>query len=881
LAEERVSIGSAPLEPKVISHYEILTRLGEGGMGVVYQARDRDLGRYVALKFLPPELAGSAERAARFRQEARAISALNHPRIATIYGIESSSEVEFLVLEYLPGGTLRDRVAQAQESGTPIPLRDAVEWTIGIAEGLEHAHRHGIIHRDVKPSNVLFTEEGGIKIADFGLAKAAARVAAAVGEPLTDPRHTVGTPGYMAPEQAIGGEADERSDIFAAGVVLFELIAGQRPFQGSSTPAVLYEIVHKPPPTLGRFRPEVPERLEAIVRKAIEKEPSKRYSSAADFAAELRRIYGSGDATPRTLEETATLLRETPQRRNWTRFAAAAVLAGVLAAAALPAARHRVEAWLRGAPMPAEKRIAVLAFTNVGEDPANQALADGLLEVVSSALTRLEQFQGALVVVPASDVRTEKVAGARDASRLLNANLVITGSVQRKGPERVQVMINLVDTRTVAQLHTEMIEASLVDVSALQDGAVEKVARMLQLALAPAAAQGLKAGGTAVGAAYPFYVDGLGYLGRYYRPENIDRAIAAFQKAVTLDPRYVLAYAGLSQAWWRKYDLAKDPAAIDAAWDNVSRALALNDQLALVHITAGMVQAGKGEYERSEGEFRRALELDPLSADAYRELAATYNALGRSAQAEATYKKAMELRKDDWWSVKQLGVFYFGKGRYPEAEQCFRQVIKLTPDSAKAYSNLGAVYMKEGRNAEAITAFQKSVSIEPTVNAYSNLGYCSYYEARYADAAVQFQKAAELAPGDSRLWGYLADAYRFAPELSSRAPETYRRAVDLIGREIAVNPRDAELHSRLATYWAALGNSASAQREIGRALELARADGSVQFRAALVYEQSGRRDQALRALDAAIRARYGLPEILKTPILRSLREDPRFKRLTN
>jgi serine/threonine-protein kinase len=850
-------------------------------MGVVYQARDRDLGRYVALKFLPPELAGSAEKAARFRQEARAISALNHPRIATIYGIESSGESEFLVLEYLPGGTLRDRVAQAQASRAPIPLRDAVEWTICIAEGLAHAHRHGIIHRDIKPSNVLFTEEGAIKIADFGLAKPAAALGAAAGGDLTEPGHTVGTPVYMSPEQATGGDADQRSDIFAAGVVLFELIAGQRPFQGSSTPAVLYEIVHKPAPSLQRFRPEVPGCLEAVVRRALEKDPEKRYATAADFAADLRRIYGSDEASPRTAEETETLVSEVPRRWSWRRIAACAVLGGVLALAAVPAVRHRVAGWLRPAPLPAEKRIAVLAFTNVGGDPANQVIADGLQEVVSSALTRLEQFQGALVVVPASDVRTEKVASARDAGRLLNANLVIAGSMQRNGAGRVQVIINLVDTRTISQLRTEVIEASLFDLSALQDGVVEKVARMLRLALAPAAAQGLKAGGTAVSAAYRYYVDGLGYLGRYDRPENVDLAIAAFQKAVTLDPKYALALAGLAQAWWRRYELTKDPEAIDAAWANVSRALALNDRLALVHITAGMVHAGKGEYERAESEFRRALELDPLSADAYRELGAVLLKLDQTARAEETYKKAVELRKDDALSVKQLGVFYFKTGRYPEAERCFRQVIRMTPDSAKAYSNLGAVYKQEGRNSDASEAFQKSVSIEPTVNGYNNLGYYYYYDGRYSDAAAQFKSAAALAPDDSQLWGNLADAYRWVPELKSHAPEVYRHAVDLIGREIDINPRDAELHSRLATYRVALGDRPAALKEIERALELAPTDRSVRFKAALVYEQTGQRDRALQALAAAIRAGYGMTEILKAPALRSLREDPRFKRLAN
>jgi tetratricopeptide (TPR) repeat protein len=442
-------------------------------------------------------------------------------------------------------------------------------------------------------------------------------------------------------------------------------------------------------------------------------------------------------------------------------------------------------------------------------------------------------------------------------------------------------MISLSDTRTVTQLRTETIQAQLPDLSDMQDQVVEKVARMFEVVLQPEAAQSLKAANTTVPAAYPLYVEGLGYLRRYDQPENIGKAIASFQQALALDPHYVLADVGLAQTLWRQYDLLKDTRSIDGALEACSRALALDDQLAAAHIAMGMIQAGKGENQEAESEFQAALKLDPLNADAYRELASSYSALGRADQAEATYRRALELRHDDWWSVKQLGVFYFNNGRFSDAARCFVDVIRLTPDSAKAHSNLGVTYAKLGREADAAAEFQKSLTLGATSDGYNNLGFYYYWRGDYAQAAAQFQKATELAPRNSLFWGNLADAYRWDPALAAKAPDTYRRAIDLAQREITVNPRNGQLHSWVATWWAALGRPNEASLEIATAIGLSPGDGLVQFSAALVYEQAGQRDRALRALQAALQAGYPSGEFRKAPPLASLREDPRYRRLIN
>jgi len=862
-----------------VSNYEIVEKLGEGGMGVVYLARDAKLGRLVALKFLPSRILISPDQVSRFRREARAISALNHPHIATIHGMEEAGEFSFLILEYLPGGTLRQKLAGRRTSGDRLSLDAAVSWTIQIAEGLEHAHKHGIIHRDVKAANVLFTAEGQIKIADFGLAKfAAAGAETADAGGLTESGRAVGTPPCMSPEQARGLKVDERTDIFSLGVVLFEMIAGVLPFRAPDTPAMLHAVAYTPAPALSRFRTGVPDALQAIVSKMLEKNADARYQTATAVLADLRSLKQQMASAESRLAETETMTAPSPapRRRRWS-MAALAVAAAILIAATVPDIRQHVWNWIHPQPIPAEKRIAVLLFSNIGGDPKNQAVADGLMEVVSTSLTGLEEFQGSLLVVPASDVRKERVTSARDAEKLLNANLAITGSVQPMG-DRMQVTINLVDTHTVTQLRTETIKTGL-DLGEVQDSVQERVARMLELALQPRAQQALKAGQTPVAAAYRFYVEGLGYLKRYDRPENIDNAIAAFKRALAMDADYVDAHVHLAEAYWRRYELLKDPASIDAALASCRRALQLNNGMAAAHTTMGMIQVGTGHYESAVSEFNEALKLEPRNPDAYRELAVAYESMGKPGEAEATYKRAIDLQTDNWSSLKQLGVFYFNHGRYPEAEQYLQKVIRLTPDSAKAYSNLGAAFLKDGRYEDALKQFERSVSIEPTAIACSNLGSLYFLEGRYADAAAQFRTAADLNPTESRFWGNLADAYRWTPALAANAAGAYRHAIELTEKEIVINPRDGQLHARIATYWEGLGEREKAASEIAQSLQLSPADGYVQFCAALVYEQNHQRDLALRALKSSLEAKYSLEEIVHAPPLRDLRADPRFSRL--
>jgi TolB-like protein len=462
-----------------VSQYEILKKLGEGGMGVVYQARDRTLGRLVALKFLNAHLVDSPEQLARFEQEARTLSSLNHPHIATIYGFEQSGEHRFLVLEYLPGGTLAAKLAELKPVRGAFSIEQSLDYAIQIAEGLRHAHNHGVIHRDIKAFNVMFTEDGALKITDFGLARLTG------SEHLTRVGRVVGTLSCMSPEQAQGKPVDHRSDIFSFGILMYQLFAGEVPFRAPSEAALLHQIVYQPAPAIDEFRAGVPASVERIVMKALEKDPNRRHQTMEELLIDLRAVrqeISAGRASAQSLEETVTIAAPRHVRRKVRLVGAAIAAVCVLAAAfAMPPLRERAVQWLHPPrPLPQQKRIAVLPFTT--SDPANQAFSDGLNDIISYKLAQLEQFQGSLMVVAASEVNNRGAKTPSAARDLLGANLAIVGTVVRTG-DRCQAFASLVDTRDLVQLRSATIEARLSDPAEVRDRVISRVAQMLDLEL--------------------------------------------------------------------------------------------------------------------------------------------------------------------------------------------------------------------------------------------------------------------------------------------------------------------------------------------------------------------------------------------------------------
>lgn len=852
---------------QTISHYKILEEIGAGGMGDVYMAEDTKLGRNVVLKFLPAELSRDAHANRRFMHEARAASALDHPNICTIHEIDKTSDGRlFICMNHCEGESLRDVLARG-----PTPMNEAVKITVKVAEGLAAAHEAGVVHRDIKPGNIIATEDRGVKIIDFGLAKLAGATR------VTRSGMTVGTIAYKSPEQTRAEDVDGRADIWSLGLVLFEMLTGRCAFGADFDQATVYSILNEKHPRVTDLRPDVPVELEQIVDKCLEKNPADRYQTATELADALDRLADQFGWSRASRDSHAPFW----SKRRSRRIAAAitTVVAIAFAAVVFPG-WEAISRLVTGGGVPKEQHLAVLRFVGVGADDSFDAFCDGLVETLTSKLTQLGQFQGALWVVPASELRRRDIKSVGEAREAFGVSLAVTGSVQRVGAG-FRLTVNLVDTKTERQLESDVIDDPMTDASVLQDEIVVKLANMLNVELLPETREVITAGGTKVAGAYELYLEGRGYLQRRERAEDLDRVITLFDRAVERDSLFALAYAGLGEAYWRKYAEHKDAAFVALAKTNCTRAIEINDLLSPVHITLGIINGGTGHYNEAIGNFQKALELDPASYDAYVELAIVYKKLDWVEEAEETYLKATELRPDYWLAYQELGVFYYGLGRLEEAAEMTLKVIEIVPNRISAYNNLLGMYFVMGDKDRTIEMFERLINIEPSADAYSNMAAIYIYWGRSEEAIPLAKAATELEGRVPMLWGNLGDAYRYTPGYEQQAPESYRQAVALCQEQLSVNPRDAILRAEMACYNAKLGEHAKAVADIEMACAEAHGELQIMVASIVVYELAGRREDALRAVEEIVDAGAWTEQISSDPELVDLRRDGRYQELVS
>jgi len=862
------------LQPgSVIGVYEIIEPLGRGGMGEVYRARDTRLGRFVAIKFLPPHLQGNAAAAARLDREARLASSLNHPGIVTVFDIgRLDDERPFVVMELIEGVSLGARLNEAR-----LRLRDAIDLAAQVAEALAAAHEAGIVHRDLKPQNIMLTAESRAKVVDFGLSKSLPMPAEAdeptmVLDPITGAYAVLGTAGYMAPEQILGYAVDARADQFALGAILYEMLTGRRAFRRDSGVQTMSSILEDEPLPIADVRDDVPPIVVSIVSRCLAKRPEGRYASTRDLAHDLR------DVLEQIVLESRSHPR--PRRQPGHRWLLPLVASGALVVATLAS----VLAWQRGSsPIEATgteaaaiRQIVVLPLANITKDPADQVFADGLVETLTSSLTQLERFQRTLRVVPASEVRGAKISTAKEARQSFGATLAISGSIQRL-PSAVRLTLNLVDATELVQLASRTIHFATGEEPLTQDTVVGAVTALLALQLEPEAQRALTAGGTTTPWAYQAFVEGRGYLQRFDRGvENIDRAIALLTRAVEADPRYALAHTALGEAYWRKYEFDHEAPGIEQAVAHCEKALAIDNRLPAVHVTLAMIARGRGRYEEAVAVAQRAVELDPLNSAAYRELGRAFEALNRLPDAEATYRKAIDARPDDWLAYNTLGSFFLARSRWSEAEAAFKRVMALTPDNTRAYNNLGATYFRMERPDDAASMWERSTAIRPTYAAASNLGSYYYARARYTAAARAFERAVALSPNDRSVWRNLGAARYWAPGERETAKDAYAKAVELAEAERRVNPRQPSLLAELADSYSMLGRRAEALDAAAAVERLGSGDADAMFNVASAYEQTGDRDLALVWLAKATAAGYSREAIERSPGMAELRKDARY-----
>ncbi len=833
----------------LVSHYRILEKIGAGGMGEVYLAEDIKLNRKVALKFLPQHLCQSENCRMRFRREAQAVAKLNHPNIVTIYEVSEYRNRPFFAMEHIEGDSLRD-IIKSQK----INLKYIIELIIQICEGLQEAHEAGIIHRDIKPSNIILTQKGRPKLADFGL------VAVEGGRHLTKSGSTLGTIGYMSPEQAQGQQVDQRSDLFSVGVVLYELITGRRAFAGEDEAAILHAITHDIPEPLARYKSNVPNELQRIIDKILDKNMDARYQHVDELRADLIRL----------MSEKETI---SPRKRRRLRlyFPAAAVL--------ILAFLLWWTNWLGLSDSElAEKHLVVLPFASLGDDLTTQVLCDGLLETLASKLTQMIQFQGSLCVVPASEVREREVVSARQARRVFGVTHVVTGSVQQRDNE-IRMTLNLVDAKSERQISSAVIDERITNFSVIQDSIVAELAMMLEIQLRPHERHILTAGGTKSPSAYYSYLQASGYLQRYESGGSVDTAIVLFGDAIERDPDYALAYAGLGKAYWYKYNLNMDVQWIDPAIKYSQLALELSDEMAPVLVTLGLIHRGTGRYEEAVEYIKQALTIDSIDPNAYSELATAYEALGELDQAESTYLRAIELKPDIWGGHYDLALFYFYRGRNQNALGQLRQAEMLAPNAVLPCNDLGGLYLYLGYIEEARILLKRSLELEPNYSAYSNLGVISMMEKRFSEAARMYEYALELDDHDYRVWINLASVYETLPNQRDKAIITFRRAIQMAEKQRLINPNDPWLLCHLADCYNALGEHDQSLTLVEEAITLSPNNVEIMARAGLVYEELGNRDKALELICKAVNYGYPVADIKNLEELDNLRADPRFDSL--
>jgi tetratricopeptide (TPR) repeat protein len=858
-------------------------------MGEVWRARDHDLQRDVAVKFLPERFAADATRMGRFIQESRAASSLNHPNIVTIHEI-GQTPVFFIVMELVEGETVRE-VLIAQD-GRPLPTRRLLDIGGQAADGLAKAHAAGIVHRDLKPENLMVTADGFVKILDFGLAKLRAEGSGPQEQwfdsgtptwpespsPQTAAGAVLGTVGYMSPEQARGRAVDHRSDQFTLGAILYEMATGRQAFRRETPAQTIAAIIEDPPEPLATLNPALPAPLRWLIERCLAKEPSERYASTLDLARELRGlqqhlVLASTGSSPAVVG--------TPSRRA-RRVVPLALLAAAVVAVATrlgPPAVERATVALGLRPVPAEKHIAVLPFRVLAASPEDKALAEGLVDLLTVRLAQLEHSQGSLWVEPSSSVLQAGVTSANRAARALGVTLVVTGSVQRL-EGRLVLTATLEDARRNRALRAVTASGP--------DALVDAVVRMLELELSAPETAALRASATGVAEAATLTAQALGYtpyaegrtaLERYEQSRNLEKAIELFGLALERDPRYALAHAGLAEAYWRLHRATRKVQYVALAQQHCERALALDDLSALPWVTLGMIHAGTGKLEEALGDYQKALDRNPRSADAYRELGQAYQRLGRPADAEQAYSQAIELRPGSWANHTYLGAFRLGQGRYGDAEKSFETALTIAPDNARVWSNLGATRLNAGRPREAEEALARSIALLPTPAAISNLSALQFSEGRFAEAARTAERAVTPDCRDYRVFRNLAAALYWAPGERARVGEVCGRMEKLVREEHRLDPDNARPLVELADCQAMAGSATGARALLEEGLTLGPVDMAVARIAAGAYEQIGDRNQALRWLGRALAAGYPKARIESDPWLERLRADPRYGRL--
>jgi serine/threonine-protein kinase len=842
---------------KTISHYKILQKIGGGGMGAVYKAEDLSLGRTVALKFIHPELITDEQHKKRFLREARAASAIEHPNIYNIFEVGETAEGRpFICMAYYGDNSLARRM-----DGSPFPARELFQIGFSIAQGLDCAHRNDIIHRDIKPSNVVITQEGFIKIVDFGLAKLANTTK------ITHSGTTVGTVRYMSPEQASGEPVDRRTDIWALGVILFELATGRSPFRGELDQAIVYSVLHDEIPPVTDLNPDIPEAGARIIARCLERDVNKRYQSAEELLADMAGMAGAlgWGSSIAGLSVPALESRRRRVRRHRIR---AAVITTVVAATAL------FTWWWNTREPPlyvTDVRLAVMPLDNKTH-PSHDPLVAGLSRVVYEMLDEASRHHDSMWVAWDAVVRYANLAGANDAREAFGVNYVVTGDVQRHATGHL-LLLEWRDSETMERIRTVTVPFAADAPAALADSLTGAVVALIDADLDTDDLSRLLPD---VPGAIRSYLSGTGKLAG----GDTDAAIGALEQVTNRIPGFASGHHWLGWANWQGYLATGIDPMYDRSLEHLEAAASLDSAYWQPRFSLGDIHRMTGNDSLAVAAFESVLKIAPGNPLACRGLARVYRGQDRYDEAEKILQTAIDNRPDYYFPVRVLAYHFYLLDEGEQAEQLFHRSLSLAPNNAYSHNMLGVLFHERGMYTEARIRFEQAFQLLPDCHTCSNIGLMLYYEKRYRESSKYYEYALEYCDKDNpETWGNWASSLYWVDGEKERAIELFQTAIGILEEQLEDNPDNPDAIAGLIEYYAMSGDEQNARRMIARAEPYASTNAEIMYAIGDAYEIFGDRTSALRYIANSIRHDYPVARIVGTRELKGLVEDPRFQRL--